>query len=84
MLECLLECLQIAKVILLNERKYIQSHGTLFHVLRKSVVFIDIRVIDIIMKIVDKLNWEDKFSNEVINQSFGYMNSIVEVIISEG
>ena len=74
----------IAKVILLNERKYIQSHGTLFHVLRKSVVFIDIRVIDIIMKIVDKLNWEDKFSNEVINQSFGYMNSIVEVIISEG
>lgn len=34
------------------------------------------------MQMVDKLNWKDYFSDEVINQSLGYMDSIEEVLIT--
>ena len=37
-----------------------------------------------IMHMADKLNWRDEFSSEVLNQSLEYMDSIVDVIISEG
>ena len=36
------------------------------------------------MQMSDKLNWRDEFSKEVINQSRDYMDSIVDIFISNG